>query len=63
MENNNLVSSKNNNTQEQSTKKLNSKRSKIMDIDTFEEGIRKGLYSDSKGTAYIILNGTLYNYI
>ena len=61
MENYNSISSKNNNTQEQSTKKLNSKRSKVMDIDTFEEGIRKGLYSDSNGTAYIILNGTLYN--
>ena len=42
-------------------KSLNSSRTVIMDIDTFEDGIRKGIYSDSKGTAYLILNGTLYN--
>lgn len=40
---------------------LNPKVSKIMDIQTFEEGVRKGLYSDAKGTAYLILNGTLFN--
>ena len=37
------------------------KKSLFMDIYTFEEGIRKGLYSDAKGTAYLILNGTLYS--
>ena len=31
------------------------------DIQTFEEGVRKGLYSDDKGTAYLILNGTLFS--
>ncbi|MCR5195501.1 MAG: hypothetical protein K6D38_04230 [Pseudobutyrivibrio sp.] len=36
------------------------KKSLFMDIYTFEDGIRKGLYSDSKGTAHLILNGTLY---
>lgn len=41
--------------------KLNQKISKIMDIKTFEDGVRKGLYSDDKGTAYLILNGTLFN--
>ena len=41
--------------------RVNSKISKIMDIKTFEEGILKGLYSDAKGNAYLILNGTLYN--
>ena len=41
--------------------RVNSRISKIMDIKTFEEGVRKGLYSDSKGTAYLILNGTLYS--
>ncbi len=40
---------------------LNPKVSKIMDIQTFEEGVRKGLYSDAKGTAYLILNGTMFN--
>lgn len=42
-------------------KKLNSSQIKIMDIDTFEDGVRKGLYSDSNGTAYLILNGILHN--
>lgn len=41
--------------------KLNSKVSKIMDIRTFEDGIKNGQYTDEKGTAYLILNGTLYN--
>ncbi len=35
--------------------------SKIMDIETFEQGVREGLYTDEKGTAYLILNGTLYS--
>lgn len=33
----------------------------VMDIQTFEEGVRKGIYSDDKGTAYLILNGTLFS--
>ena len=41
--------------------KVNPRISRIMSISTFEEGVRKGLYSDDKGTAYLILNGTLYN--
>ncbi len=41
--------------------KLNQRVSKVMDIFTFEDGVKKGLYSDDKGTAYLILNGTLYN--
>ena len=40
--------------------KLNPKVSKIMDIYTFEEGVRSGKYTDAKGTAYLILNGTLF---
>lgn len=39
---------------------MNSGVSKIMDIYTFEQGVRNGTYSDSKGIAYLILNGTLY---
>ena len=45
----------------QQDKKLNQQISKIMGILTFEEGIKRGLYSDDKGIAYVILNGTLYN--
>ncbi len=44
-----------------SEKNINSAVSKIMDIEAFEDGVRKGLYSDSLGTAYLILNGTLYS--
>ncbi|SDH81445.1 hypothetical protein SAMN05421493_104102 [Pseudobutyrivibrio sp. 49] len=39
---------------------LNPAISKIMDIYTFEKGVKNGTYSDSKGIAYLILNGTLY---
>lgn len=42
------------------TIKNKAKVSKIMDIFTFQDGINKGIYSDEKGTAYLILNGTLY---
>ncbi len=42
-------------------KKLNSNLTRIMDIETFEKGVRTGQYSDDKGVAYLILNGTLYN--
>lgn len=41
--------------------KINPNVSKIMDYDTFVDGIEKGIYSDDKGTAYLILNGILYN--
>lgn len=61
MENYNLIQLGNNTMEKKPEKKLNAAHSKIMDIDTFEDGVRKGLYSDSKGTAYLILNGTLYN--
>ncbi len=61
MENYNSIPFGNNDNEKKPQKKLNSNRSKIMDIDTFEDGVRKGLYSDTKGTAYLILNGTLYN--
>ena len=40
-------------------KTLNSKVSLLMDIKTFEEGVRKGMYTDDKGTAYIVINGAL----
>lgn len=43
-----------------SQENLNPGVSKIMDIYTFEQGVRNGTYSDSKGIAYLILNGTLY---
>ena len=46
---------------EEKKKKLNQQISKIMSITTFEEGIKSGLYSDDKGIAYVILNGTLYS--
>ncbi|MBR5635908.1 MAG: hypothetical protein IKW81_03130 [Pseudobutyrivibrio sp.] len=57
MEKLNLESLKevNNNVKE----KIGSKISRIMDIKTFEDGVRKGLYTDSKGTAYLIINGVL----
>ena len=45
----------------ESKKSLNQAISKTMDMLTFEEGIKNGLYSDEKGIAYVILNGTLYN--
>ena len=61
MENYNSLSNENNNNEDNQKKKLNSTRSMVMDIDTFEAGIQKGLYSDSTGTAYLILNGTLFN--
>ncbi len=40
--------------------KINPNYSTIMDYDSFIDGIEKGIYSDEKGTAYLILNGTLY---
>ncbi len=48
-----------NNPPTESKKKLNSKVSLIMSIEDFEEGVRKGIYNDDKGTAYIIINGAL----
>ena len=57
----NLILSPSEQVNKEEEKRATSKRSLFMDIDTFEEGIRKGLYSDAKGTAYLILNGTLYS--
>lgn len=47
------------NNTEAPKKTLNSKVSLLMDIKTFEEGVRKGMYTDDKGTAYIVINGAL----
>ena len=33
----------------------------VLDIRSFEDGIKRGIYSDAKGNAYLIINGTLYS--
>ena len=60
MENNNQNPAGELNT-EGKTKGAKRPVAKVMDIQTFEDGVRKGLYSDDKGTAYLILNGTLFS--
>lgn len=48
-----------NNNQDTPRKSLSSKVSLLMGIEAFEDGVRKGIYSDDKGTAYIVINGAL----
>ena len=53
----NIFSTDNN---ESNIGKLSPQISQIMDIETFENGVRSRIYSDDNGTAYLILNGTLF---